>query len=164
MIGDVSNDNACSDGITLSAVSDSSCDLTCGEGYMATSSVAHDRYEGENNTYAFTRISEVIMEGDFVHAVDMGGDGDVTVGDAHFTACNPENRNNGESFVVCPGDENVKVKAKMRETSWRECSNCTDDINMNQVLNSILWASYSEKFDVQIEELNPNFEYELIIH
>ena len=35
----------------------------------------------------------------------------LTALDAHFTACNPENRSNGESFVVCPGDENVKVKA-----------------------------------------------------
>ena len=161
MIGDVSNDNACSDGIILSAVIDSSCDLTCDEGYMSTSSVAHDRYEGEDNTYAFTRISEIIMEGDFVHAVDMGGPGDVTVGDAHFTACNPSNRESGSNFVVCPGDENVYIKAAYLINPWGSCSDCTEDTNMNQVLGSILWTPYSMSFDVQIEELNPNFEYEL---
>ena len=77
------------------------------------------RYEGEDNTYAFTRISEIIMEGDFVHAVDMGGPGDVTV-EMH-TLRNPSNRK-GSNFVVCPGDENVYIKAAYLINPWGSCS------------------------------------------
>jgi len=123
---------------------------------------AKNEGEGKDNTYAFTKTTgEIIMEGDFVHAVDMGGKGGVTVGDAEFQACNPHDRKNGDNFVKCPGDDYVYVKAANMIPSWGSCNGCTDDTNMNQVLGSILWTPWSRSFDVQIKELNPNFEYEL---
>ena len=38
VVGDTSSDDACSDNIVLTAVSDNSCDLTCDEGYIESSS------------------------------------------------------------------------------------------------------------------------------
>ena len=39
VIGDTSNNDACSNNIVLTAVSDNSCDLTCGEGYVESTYV-----------------------------------------------------------------------------------------------------------------------------
>ena len=36
MIGDTSNNDACSDRIVLTAVNDNSCDLACKEGYESS--------------------------------------------------------------------------------------------------------------------------------
>lgn len=108
-------------------------------------------------TRAFSVISDVNFEGDFVHAIDVGGSGGQIVGDANFTACNPSIRN---TIAVCPGDKNVYIEAA-HEYIFHGCDSCTDNDELNHALTSFRLESYPKPLNVEIRELEPEMEYEL---
>ena len=99
----------------------------------------------------FTGVDEgVDFEGEFLYAVDIGGLGDVTVGDADFT--------DGSLLDCC--QSGVEVFTEDREiTDWHTAADYGDP-DLEQVMQSIRWSAEPAGIEVELD-VEPGTPYTL---
>ncbi|MCP4192872.1 MAG: PEP-CTERM sorting domain-containing protein [Planctomycetaceae bacterium] len=90
----------------------------------------------------FTAVDEgVDFEGEFLYAVDVGGFGDVTVGDAEFT--------DGSLLDCC--QDGVDLTTDEREIlEWHGDANY-GDLDLEQVMQSIRWSAAPAEIAIELE-------------
>ena len=119
--------------------------------------------------YVFSSLNELDVDGDIVHAIDMGGQGGQVLRDGTtFKACtltsSQLSSSSDSSKHACSGESSVKVHATSLESSWADTAGLTDDDAMNDVMKSYLGVAYPSDLIIEVEDLKPGAEYHLSLY